>query len=100
MSHDVDLQVSALIAAMWRLEGKTIRRDATLVGDLGADSLQLVELILAVEDEFRIDIPDEDAAEISTVQQMIEYVTVALALQAPPIAQPARPGTWRRTSAW
>jgi acyl carrier protein len=87
MSHEIDSQVTALIAATLHVAGPTIRHHASLAGDLGADSLQLVELILAVEDEFQIDIPDEDAAEISTVQQMIEYVTIALALKAPPIAQ-------------
>lgn len=57
-----------------------MRRDATFI-DLGADSLALVSLILAIEDQFQIDIHDEDAAEIRTVGQMVEHVTFALAFK-------------------
>jgi acyl carrier protein len=87
MSREIDSQVIALIAATLHVDSRMIRPEASLAGDLGADSLRLVELILAIEDELNIDIPDEDAAEISTVQQMIEYVTIALALKAPATAQ-------------
>jgi acyl carrier protein len=84
MSHQIETKIAALIAATLHVDRATIRHDTTLVGDLGADSLQLVELILAIEVEFQIDIPDEEAAEIATVEQLIEYVTVALAIKELP----------------
>jgi acyl carrier protein len=49
--------------------------------DLGADSLDFVALVLALEDEFQVDIHDEDAAELLTVEQVIEYVTLAIAIK-------------------
>jgi acyl carrier protein len=47
---------------------------ASFVDDLGADSLDTVELVMALEDEFEIEIPDEDAEKITTVQQAIDYI--------------------------
>jgi acyl carrier protein len=47
---------------------------ASFVDDLGADSLDTVELVMALEEEFEIEIPDEDAEKITTVQQAIEYI--------------------------
>jgi acyl carrier protein len=48
--------------------------DASFVDDLGADSLDTVELVMALEEEFECEIPDEDAEKITTVQQAIDYV--------------------------
>ena len=47
---------------------------ASIVDDLGADSLDVVEIIMALEEEFDVEIPDEDAEKITTVQQIIDYV--------------------------
>jgi acyl carrier protein len=85
MSSETETQVTALIASTLRVDRPLVRRDSTFGRDLGADSLDCVTLILAVEDEFGIDIHDEDAVEILTVEQMIEYVTVALAAKEPMI---------------
>ncbi len=52
-----------------------ILNDASFVDDLGADSLDTVELVMALEEEFECDIPDEEAEKITTVQQAIDYVT-------------------------
>ena len=52
----------------------TITLDTSLTEDLEADSLDAVELIMAVEEEFDIEIPDEKAAEIKTVQDIVEYI--------------------------
>jgi len=52
-----------------------IANDASLVDDLGADSLDTVELVMALEEEFECEIPDEEAEKITTVQQAIDYVT-------------------------
>ncbi len=52
-----------------------IAADASFVDDLGADSLDTVELVMALEEEFECEIPDEEAEKITTVQQAIDYVT-------------------------
>ncbi|MFF4601382.1 acyl carrier protein [Streptomyces sp. NPDC001339] len=51
-----------------------IKNEASFLNDLGADSLDTVELALALEEEFEMDIPDEEAEKITTVQQAIDYV--------------------------
>jgi acyl carrier protein len=53
---------------------EAIANDASFVDDLGADSLDTVELVMALEEEFECEIPDEDAEKITTVQQAIDYV--------------------------
>jgi acyl carrier protein len=78
VSSEMESQVMAVIAATLRVDQTMVGRDTTFAGGLAADSLDCVTLILAIEDEFRIDIHDEDAAEILTVGQMIEYVASAL----------------------
>ena len=50
--------------------------EASFVNDLGADSLDLVELIMAMEEEFDVEIPDEEAEKITTVQNAIDYVAI------------------------
>jgi len=55
-----------------------ITENSSFVDDLGADSLDIVELIMAFEEEFDIEIPDEDAEKIGTVQQAIEYIETHL----------------------
>lgn len=52
--------------------------DASFVDDLGADSLDTVELVMALEEEFEMEIPDEDAEKITTIQQAIEYIEAHL----------------------
>jgi acyl carrier protein len=51
-----------------------VKNESSFVNDLGADSLDTVELVMALEEEFECDIPDEDAEKITTVQQAIDYV--------------------------
>lgn len=51
-----------------------VKNDASFVEDLGADSLDTVELVMALEEEFDTEIPDEDAEKITTVQSAIDYV--------------------------
>jgi acyl carrier protein len=76
-----ECQIRSLVASTLRVDEAIIRPDATFIGDLGADSLALVSLILAIEYQFQIDIHDEEAAEIRTVEQMTEHVTFALAFE-------------------
>ena len=85
MTSGIESQITALVASTLHVDEAMVDRDATFAGDLGADSLDLVSLILAVEDQFQIDIHDEEAAEILTVEQMIEYVNFALAEKEPTV---------------
>ena len=92
MSDPIESQIVALIASTLHVDETSIRRDSSIAGALGADSLDFVSLILAIEDEFQVDIPDEDAAEILTVAQLIEYVTFAQAMKETAVTRlaPAR----------
>ena len=81
MISAIESEITSLVASTLRISEVMIRPDATFSGDLGADSLDLVSLILAIEDRFEVDIHDEEAAELRTVEQMIEHVTFALALK-------------------
>jgi acyl carrier protein len=71
----VEDQVRGIIAEQLGLKAEEIKNDASFVDDLGADSLDTVELVMALEEEFETEIPDEDAEKITTVQQAIDYVT-------------------------
>jgi acyl carrier protein len=60
------------IADQLSIDEEDIRMDSSFVDDLGADSLDIVELIMALEEEFDMEIPDEDAEKISTVRDVVE----------------------------
>ena len=81
---DIAREVTAQIAAVLGEQVERIRADALLVQDLGADSLDAVALVLAIEDRFAIDMPDEEVEQLRTVQQLIEYVELAVAMASPP----------------
>jgi acyl carrier protein len=70
----VEDQVRGIIAEQLGLKADEIKNDASFVDDLGADSLDTVELVMALEEEFETEIPDEDAEKITTVQQAIDYI--------------------------
>ncbi len=74
--RNIETQVVALIASKFKVDQKRVTPNAKLE-QLGADSLALVELLLLLEGEFEIDIPDEEALEIVTVQDVIDYVSWA-----------------------
>jgi acyl carrier protein len=76
--NPIETEVIAIVAATLRVERSSISRDASLIEDLGADSLDWVSLIMALEYCFVVDIPDEDAAELVTVKQVVDYVTYAM----------------------
>ena len=67
-------KVQKALAEQFEVSPDTITLDTNLVDDLGADSLDVVELIMSVEDEFGFSIPDEDAAELVTVGKLVEYI--------------------------
>jgi acyl carrier protein len=70
----VEEQVRGIIAEQLGLKADEIKNDANFVDDLGADSLDTVELVMALEEEFETEIPDEEAEKITTVQQAIDYI--------------------------
>ena len=70
----VEQQVKAIVAEQLGVKPEQVTNNASFVDDLGADSLDTVELVMALEEEFETEIPDEDAEEITTVQQAIDYV--------------------------
>jgi acyl carrier protein len=70
----IERTVLAVVAEKFNAGMRAVTPRTDLRRDLGADSLALVELVLLLETEFEVDIPDEDAEEIATVQQVIEYL--------------------------
>ena len=72
--EDIASKVNRIIADKLGLDLSEVRPDATLTGDLGADSLDTVELIMEFENVFGIDIPDNIAEKISTVGDAIKYI--------------------------
>jgi acyl carrier protein len=79
----IAVEVITQIAATLNIEASAITPADSLARDLGADSLDTVSLVMALEDHFAIDLPDEDMQELGTVGQMIEYVELAVAMRAP-----------------
>lgn len=67
-------KIKATIADQLGIEEDEITMDSSFIDDLGADSLDIVELIMALEEEFDIEIPDEDAEKIATVGDVVEYI--------------------------
>ena len=80
---DIAREVTTQIAAILGAPLERITPDARLAQDLRADSLDSVSLVLAIEDRFAIDMPDEEVEQLRTVQQMIEYVELAVAMRSP-----------------
>ncbi len=72
--RDITAEVKRIITEQLDVDEADIKADSTFIDDLGADSLGLVELVLAFEDVFEIDIPDEDTEKIRTVQDAIDYI--------------------------
>lgn len=70
----IDERVKKIIAEQLSVEIDKITNEARFVDDLGADSLDTVELVMALEEEFEIDIPDEEAEKIVTFQDVLNYV--------------------------
>ncbi len=70
----IDQEMVDIIVEQLSVEKEKVVPNASFVDDLGADSLDLVELIMAMEEGFDIEIPDEEAEKIATVQDAIDYV--------------------------
>ncbi|MCP2620081.1 acyl carrier protein [Candidatus Aminicenantes bacterium AC-334-K16] len=72
-------KVKAIVADKLSISEDQVTEDASFIDDLGADSLDTVELVMALEDEFDLDIPDEEAEKLTTVGKAIDYVLEQLA---------------------
>ena len=70
----IEKKVAEIIVDQLGVEEKQVVPTASFVDDLGADSLDTVELVMALEEEFDIEIPDEEAEKIGTVQNAIDYI--------------------------
>jgi acyl carrier protein len=74
MAEDIAAEVKRIIKEQLDVEEDDIKPESSFIDDLGADSLGLVELVLAFEEAFEIDIPDEDTEQIRTVNDAVEYI--------------------------
>ena len=70
----IEERVRKIVSEQLGVKEEEIKNDASFVEDLGADSLDTVELVMALEEEFETEIPDEEAEKITTVKQAVDYV--------------------------
>ncbi|MCK6407382.1 MAG: acyl carrier protein [Rhodocyclaceae bacterium] len=71
---DIEQRVKKIVAEQLGVNEADIKNESSFVDDLGADSLDTVELVMALEEEFETEIPDDQAEKITTVQQAIDYI--------------------------
>jgi acyl carrier protein len=74
----IEERVKKIVAEQLGVKEEEVKTEASFVEDLGADSLDTVELVMALEEEFETEIPDEEAEKITTVQLAIDYVNANL----------------------
>ncbi|PKO18076.1 acyl carrier protein [candidate division BRC1 bacterium HGW-BRC1-1] len=70
----VEQKVKEIVVQQLGVDEDQVTMEASFIEDLGADSLDTVELVMAFEEEFNVEIPDEDAEKITTVSQAVEYI--------------------------
>jgi acyl carrier protein len=73
-SNSIETRVKKIVMEQLGVQDKEISNDASFVDDFGSDSLDTVELVMALEEEFETEIPDEHAEKITTIQQAIDYI--------------------------
>lgn len=71
---DNEARVKAIVAEQLGVDESEVKNESSFVEDLGADSLDTVELVMALEEEFETEIPDEEAEKITTVQLALDYI--------------------------
>jgi len=74
---DIASRVKAIVVEQLGVDEAEVTNEASFIDDLGADSLDTVELVMALEEEFGAEIPDEEAEKITTVQAAIDYINTA-----------------------
>ena len=72
--ENIEQRVKKIVAEQLGVNEADVKTDSSFVNDLGADSLDTVELVMALEEEFETEIPDEEAEKINTVQQAVDYI--------------------------
>ena len=72
---NIEERVRKIVIEQLGVKEEEVTREASFVDDLGADSLDTVELVMALEEEFECEIPDDEAEKITTVKQAIDYIT-------------------------
>jgi acyl carrier protein len=72
---DVEVKVKEIIVEQLGVDAEEVTTGASFIEDLGADSLDTVELVMALEEEFDLEIPDEDAEKIAKVQDAVTYIS-------------------------
>jgi acyl carrier protein len=72
--ENIEQRVKKIVAEQLGVNEADIKNESSFVDDLGADSLDTVELVMALEEEFECEIPDEEAEKITTVQQAVDYI--------------------------
>jgi acyl carrier protein len=77
-TQEIEAKVKEIIVEQLGVEEDEVTSEASFIDDLGADSLDTVELVMAFEEAFDIEIPDEDAEKIATVKDAIDYVVSKL----------------------
>ncbi len=82
MNPEIFEKVKKIVVDQLEVEEKQVKPEASFAEDLGADSLDVVELVMALEEEFEIEIPDEAAEKISTVQAAVDYIDSQVAASA------------------
>jgi acyl carrier protein len=75
MSANIEQKVKAIIAENLGVNADEIKITSSFIDDLGADSLDIVELVMQMEEEFEVEIPDEEAENIKTVQDAVNFIT-------------------------
>ena len=79
MAENIPARVKEIIAEQLGVEEAEVTDSASFIDDLGADSLDTVELVMAFEEAFEIEIPDEDAEDIQTVSHAVSYISAKMA---------------------
>ena len=74
MENNIEQRVKKIVAEQLGVSEAEVKNESSFQEDLGADSLDTVELVMALEEEFECEIPDEEAEKITSVQQAIDYV--------------------------
>ncbi len=77
MSDSIDSRVMQIVSEQLGVNAQDVTMTSSFVDDLGADSLDTVELVMALEEEFNVEIPDEEAEKITTIQQAVDFINSA-----------------------